>query len=184
MPSRDEKEPRRGGPRYDPCVPPTKRRPGLAKTSALPLLQHRQVVLWGSSDYRWRELFETADVMSEGAARGEREGEFYYGTTSVLLTFESEGGAIPDAQAKLARAVVRRDPHARVRAIRIACREAQVRAAAPLGRVRAELTVRTDPRGIRIDIDVEARLFPQDMRKPGAGSTSAGRLSGVKRVAR
>ena len=146
---------------YDRDVASDDQRPGLRKTSQLPLLQRRVATLWRSADYRLRELFEAADVMSEGATRKEREGEFYYGTTSVLLPLESAGGQIPDENAELARSIVSCDPHARVRAIRIACREAQVRAAAPLGRVRAELVVRSDERGVRIDIEVEARIFPQ-----------------------
>jgi hypothetical protein len=51
------------------------------------------------------------------------------------------------------------DPHARLRAVRIACLEAQVRSTAPIGRVRAELAVRSDVRGVRVDVDVEARVF-------------------------
>ena len=53
---------------------PRGRGPGLKKAHALPLLSTRKVELWQSSDYRWRELFEGADVMSEGATRGEPDG--------------------------------------------------------------------------------------------------------------
>ena len=53
---------------------------------------------------------------------------------------------------------------ARLRAIRIACLEAQVRSGAPIGRVRAELFVRSDARGIRVDVDVEARVFKNSER--------------------
>lgn len=122
------------------------------------MLKRRSVELWQSSDYRWRELFEAADVMSEGATRVEPDGPVYYGSTSVLLTLESCGGRIPDADAEQLLALVPKDPHARLRAIRVACLEAQLRSGGALGRVRAELAVRRDPRGIRVDIDVEANV--------------------------
>jgi hypothetical protein len=49
-------------------------------------------------------------------------------------------------------------------AIRIACREAQVRSKHPIDRVSAEFVVRPDPRGIRVDIDVEARVLARAAR--------------------
>lgn len=135
--------------------------PGLAKTLGVPLLRARRLKLWQSTDYRWRELFESADVMSEGAARDEPDGSVYYGTTSVLLPTVSHGGSLPDAQLSDAVQLLRSDPHARVRAVRIACLEAQLRATGPLGRISAELFVRTDPRGVRVDVDVEASVLSQ-----------------------
>jgi hypothetical protein len=106
-----------------------------------------------------RELFESADVMSEGATRAEPDGATYYGSTSVLLPFVSRGGQVPNDRARDVARLVASDPHARLRAIRIACLEAQIRSGAPIGRVRAELFVRTDARGIRVDVEVEARVF-------------------------
>ncbi len=134
-------------------------RPGLSKARAEPLLSRRAMPLVKSSDYRWRELFERADVMSEGKTRSDADGAMYYGSTSVLLPFASRGGGVPDEHADEVLALLSADPHARVRAIRIACLEAQVRARAPLGRVRAELTARRDRRGLCIVIEVEARVF-------------------------
>jgi hypothetical protein len=142
----------------------------------MPLTEPRALVLWQSTDYRWRELFESADVMSEGATRREPDGRTYYGTTSVLLTLRSLGGHVPDEEVRQTAHVVASDPHARLRAVRIACLEAQIRANAPIGRVRAELSVRPDTRGIRIDVDVEARVFEEQrtldspavrVKKPG-----------------
>jgi hypothetical protein len=132
--------------------------PGLAKTRGLPLVARRNIELWQSADYRWRELFESADVMSEGALRDESDGPVYYGSTSVLLPVVSQGGQIPDEQVDDVARAIHSDPHARVRAVRIACVEAQVRCVAPLGRVRAELFVRPSRRGIRVDVEVEARV--------------------------
>lgn len=134
-------------------------RPGLVKTRSEALLSRRRIELVKASDYRFRQLFENADVMSEGKARDEAEGSTYYGSTSILLPFASRGGSVPDDRGDELLALLRNDPHARIRAIRIACIEAQVRAHAPIGRVRAELFVRRDRKGVRIDVEVEARVF-------------------------
>jgi len=147
-------------------VKPRARGPGLKKTHALPLLSARKVELWQASDYRWRELFEAADVMSEGATRDEPDGKMYYGSTSILLPFSSRGGLVPDDQAEPVARLLTRDPHARLRATRVARLEAQVRSAAPIGRVRAELCVRADAHGVRVDVDVEARVFADLTSRP------------------
>jgi hypothetical protein len=114
--------------------------------------------MWHASDYGWRELFETADVMSEGAVRDDADGTSYFGTTSILLPYVSRGGLVTDELARSVMRMASRDPHARVRAVRIACREAQVRAAAPLERMNAEVVVRPDSRGVRVDVEVAAKL--------------------------
>lgn len=142
--------------------------PGPAKAGTLALGTRRKVELWQSADYRLRELFEAADVMSEGATRSEPDGATYYGSTSVLLPFESHGGFVPSERADDIARLVASDPHARLRAIRIACLEAQIRSGAPMGRVRAELFVRQDARGIRVDVEVEARVFKNSERPNAA----------------
>jgi hypothetical protein len=147
-------------------------RPGLAKTGAQPLIFRRAIELVKSSDYRLRQLFERADVMSEGKVRDEPDGRTYYGSTSVLLPFVSQGGGVPDERALEALRLLAADPHARTRAIRIACLEAQVRARAPIGRVRAELSLRRNRRGICIVIEVEARVF-EDRSQPELPEQSA-----------
>jgi hypothetical protein len=139
-------------------VKPRARGPGLRKTHALPLFSSRKVELWQSSDYRWRELFESADVMSEGATRDEPDGSVYYGSTSILLPFSSRGGLIPDDQSEQVLRLLLRDPHARLRATRVARLEAQVRSAGPIGRVRAELGVRIVAQGVQVSVEVEARV--------------------------
>ena len=138
--------------------------PGPVKARALSLGKTRTLELWQAADYRLRELFEAADVMSEGATRSEPEGATYYGSTSVLLPFVSQGGAVPKDRAADITRLIASDPHARLRAIRIACLEAQVRSGAPIGRVRAELFVRQEKRGIRVDVEVEARVFKNSER--------------------
>jgi hypothetical protein len=137
------------------------RGPGLKKTHGLPLLSTRKVELWQSSDYRWRELFESADVMSEGATRSEPDSTTYYGSTSILLLFSSRGGLVPDDQAEQVVRLLMRDPHARLRATRIARLEAQVRAASPIGRVRAELGVKIVANGIQVGVEVEASVHKE-----------------------
>ncbi|MFZ5894469.1 MAG: hypothetical protein ACOY0T_25630 [Myxococcota bacterium] len=139
-------------------------RPGLAKTGAQPLVFRRVVELVRSSDYRLRQLFERADVMSEGKVREEPDGRTYYGSTSVLLPFVSQGGGVPDESAAEMLRMLAYDPHARTRAIRIACLEAQVRARSPIGRVRAEFSTRRDRRGLCLDVEVEARVFEEPAR--------------------
>jgi hypothetical protein len=49
-----------------------------------------------------------------------------------------------------------------------------VRSGAPIGRVRAELFVRRDKRGIRVDVDVEARVFKNSERPQRAPRKVAG----------
>lgn len=136
-------------------VAPREGRPGIAKTRELPLIQARVVELWRSSDYRWRELFETADVMSEGATRKDSDGAVYYGTTSIVLSFQRSASPTTD---KVLRAISR-DPHVRLRAIRVACLEAQLRATGAIGRVHSEFRVRAHERGACIDIEVQANVF-------------------------
>jgi hypothetical protein len=76
----------------------------------------------------------------------------------VLLPFTSRGGLVPDELARDVARLASKDPHVRVRALRIAWREARVRSVHPIGRMRAEFVVRPDSRGIRVDIDVAAEV--------------------------
>jgi hypothetical protein len=154
-------------PRMSPGRPSAKpKSPGLRKARGVPLVERRTLELYRSSDYRWRELFECADVMSEGATRQEPDGATYYGSTSVLLPFASRGGGVPDELGPDITQVIASDPHARLRAVRIACLEAQVRSNGRIGRVRAELCVRADAHGVRVDVDVEARVFADAQPRP------------------
>ncbi len=138
--------------------------PELAKARGLPLLRVRSVDLWQALDHGWRELFEAADVMSEGAVRRESDGLVYYGSTSLLLPFGSHRGRVPQLEADRVSRALAADPHARLRAVRIARREAELRSPGPLARVSAEVFVRRDRRGLRIDIEVEARVIEQGVR--------------------
>ena len=97
--------------------------------------------------------------MSEGATRLEASGPVYYGSTSVILPVTSCGGLLPDADRSRATRAMTADPHARVRAVRVAYLEAQLRAGGPIEKVFADVTVRSDARGVRVDIEVEARVL-------------------------
>jgi hypothetical protein len=127
-------------------------RPGLAKTRGLPLVVERSASLFRAPDARWRELFATADVMSEGGARTEDSGRVWYGSTSLILL-------APGANAALLTALAAHDVHVRTRAVRAARREACLRAPAPLGRIVCEVRFEVDSRGVRIDVDVQAPLI-------------------------
>jgi hypothetical protein len=120
--------------------------PGLAKARSAPLLRRRLVELVAASDGRLRELFDGADVVSEGSARMEGRDLVYYGSTSVLLGSSREQGA--QAIEELAR-MATLDPHVRVRAVRIARREASARAGGPIGTLHAEVSFREARRADR-----------------------------------
>ncbi len=127
------------------------------KARSAPLVRRRVVELYQGSDARWRELFQSADIMSEGAIRPEKEGPRYYGTTSLLLPRRLLGATRNDEMQRLAR-IMESDPHARTRAVRIAHREAQVRAPGLLGQMTADLVMSADASGIWIRIDVDASV--------------------------
>jgi hypothetical protein len=146
-------------------------RPGPHKIRRLPVGERRACQLLQCVDYGWRELFEKADVVSEGAIREDAEGPVYYGSTSLLLAWSLQGGSNACSSREQILRLLRVDPHARLRAVRIACLEAQLRARRAIGSVRAELAVRPDVRGVRIDIDVEA---PISQNSTARKSRSAG----------
>ncbi len=104
----------------------------------------------------WRELFDRADAISEGSCREEAEGRVWYGTTSLILPLPLP---VTHEERHFLAAVAARDLHVRLRAIRIAHREAQSRAPATLDIVTTELRVSTDPQGVRIDVDIQAPLI-------------------------
>ena len=134
-----------------------KGRPGLVKTKRAKLFQSRTLRLFASSDARWRELFDTADVMSEGAPRGDGSERAYFGSTNIILLIAPED---PSQTVETLAGAVAHDPHVRLRAMRVARREAAQRAHAPLDRVRTEITVSPCPTGVAVHVEVEARVLP------------------------
>jgi hypothetical protein len=137
-------------------------RPGLAKARELPLVLARPTPLLRATDHHWRELFDHADIVSEGSVRAETNGRVWYGSTSLILR-------VPDgADTALLAELAERDVHARLRALRTAHREASLRAPARLGRFCCEIRVAADGQGVRIDVDVQAPLIEGRARPAGA----------------
>lgn len=136
--------------------------PGLAKARAPALSRPRKLALYAVRDSAWRLAFDAADVVSEGRTEGEAGRQVYYGSTSVLLPF---GRTEPVTAAEIESAwTAQLDPHLRVRALRIARREAIFRAGAELDCVHAELTVTVTQLGLRVAIDVVAYLLARQVR--------------------
>jgi len=139
-------------------------RPGLAKARGLPFVLAQTTTLLSASEPRWRELFESADIISEGCARQESGGRIWYGSTSLILCLPAAEPLTPAMLAKLAG----RDIHVRLRAVRMAHREASLRAPGRLGRFACEIQFSADARGVRIDVDVQAPLIERRARSRAA----------------
>jgi hypothetical protein len=120
------------------------------------------VPLVRGSDAEWRALFERADAVSEGSVVDEGAGKVWYGSTSVILLLPAD--AFAGDFAFLAE-VAARDLHVRLRAVRLAHREAQLRAPSTLGRCSCEIRVTSEKRGVRIDVDVQAPLIVVDVSR-------------------
>ena len=135
---------------------PPPRGPGLVKTTRAQLFHSRTFRLVASSDARWGEIFDTADVMSEGAPRGEGSDRSYFGSSNIILRIAPEG---PEQTAQTLAGAVALDPHVRLRAMRVARREAAQRAHGPLERVRTEITVSACAKGVAVHVEVEAQVL-------------------------
>ena len=142
-------------------------RPGVAKTKNAPLLRTRTLVLVAGSDARWKALFESADIVSEGAPSGEDPSRLYYGSTDIILRVKPDRtGETVSSLTTLASA----DPHVRLRAMRLARVEAAQRASGPLARVESQITVQSRPDGIGVHIELEARVLPDRRAAPRSAS--------------
>ncbi len=145
-------------------------RPGLAKIHAAPLVTERTIHLWAASEGRWRDIVESADVVSEGRTVPEGERLVYYGSSSVLLLRRSAGGELPDADLPALASLTRADPHVRLRVLRVARREAEARAGGTLGTLRAEIDVAATARGLALLVEVVARLARGHLRALSHGA--------------
>jgi len=144
---------------YDPremSTPPRPHHPGLAKAGHGRLVRRRRLELVAAEDGPLREMIDAADVVSEGLAKPEGGGVVYYGSTSLLLLARSRGGTLPDPEIETMALVLAHDPHLRLRALRIAQREASFRARGDIGPLRAELEVRASAAGVVVVVDVVA----------------------------
>jgi hypothetical protein len=135
---------------------PPPRGPGLVKTTRAQLFHSRTLRLLASSDARWGEIFDAADVMSEGAPRGEGSDRSYFGSSNIILLIAPEG---PEQTVQTLAGAVALDPHVRLRAMRVARREAAQRAHGPLDRVRTEITVSPCAKGVAVHVEVEAQVL-------------------------
>jgi hypothetical protein len=150
-------------------------RPGLAKTKRPPVVNQRSFRLIASSDARWGELFENADVVSEGAPRGEGSERAYFGSSDIILLVRPERAY--ETLEQVAR-VAATDPHVKLRAVRTARREAAQRARGPIDRLRAEVTVSACERGVAVHVEVEANVLPERRARPRGEQDDTGKVSG------
>jgi len=109
-----------------------------------------------TTESRVREMFASADVVTEGGPRDEAAGRMWYGTTSLILAMPAD---VSEHERELVRAVLERDVHLRVRALRAAAVEHKARAPGRLGRISSEIRVELAGGGLRIDVDVQAPLI-------------------------
>ena len=122
----------------------------------MPDLVERSGPFVRTTEGRWRDLFGTADAVSEGGIKDEKNGRVWYGSTSLILGLPVE---TPVEERAFLLALAQKDVHVHVHALRCATREAQSRAPGMLGRTVCELRFAEDPRGLRIDVDVQAPLI-------------------------
>jgi hypothetical protein len=122
----------------------------------MPDLVERSGPFVRTTEGRWRDLFALADAMSEGGVKEEQSGRVWYGTTSLILGLPVE---TPVEDRAFLRALAEKDVHVHLHALRCATREAQSRAPGMLGRTVCEVRFSEDPRGLRIDVDVQAPLI-------------------------
>src|SRR5690349_13684308 len=100
--------------------------------------------------------------MSEGAPRGEGSERSYFGSSNIILLIAPED---PGQSVQTFAGAVARDPHVRLRAMRVARREAAQRAKAPLDKVRAEITVSPCATGVSVHVEIEALVLPDRRAK-------------------
>ena len=122
----------------------------------MPDLVERSGPFVRTTEGRWRDLFARADAISEGGVKDERSGRVWYGMTSLILGLPVE---TPVEERAFLRALAEKDVHVHLHALRCATREAQSRAPGMLGRTVCEVRFSDDPRGLRIDVDVQAPLI-------------------------
>jgi hypothetical protein len=131
--------------------------PGLAKIRRIPLTLQRDKQLVAAAYGPIRSWLERADVVSEGAVEAGPP-PVYFGTTSILLAWADADGTRWGASS-LERKALAIDPHLRVRALRIAREEAELRADGILGALRAEVAIESSARGLTLRVEVEASVY-------------------------
>jgi len=137
--------------------------PGIAKVRQVEVISRRTVDLIVLRDGWWSRMLERADLVSEGAVVEEEGRRVYYGSTSLHARIERATlEALPRPSVEQLGTVVLADPHARLRLLRLAHREAASRAGATLdvlsAELRAEVAMRGNETWLAIAIDVGAPL--------------------------
>lgn len=128
--------------------------PGLRKTRSPGLVGAKQVHLVRLVEALTRDWLDSADVISEGRVEQEAAGARYFGTTSIVIPAERAGDLTPEALFDL----VEGDPHLRVRVVRLARREAVVRAMRPLSTLAIDLGFARTKAGVVITVDVSGAI--------------------------
>ncbi len=121
--------------------------PGLAKTRKPRLVVRLVREIHRVTPAGLDELFAHADIMSEGAVI---DGH-WCGSSSIDFT-------LPGDLSPVQLNALMHDPHLRVRLVRLATREATVRAPSVLESLRCEVSQRVERSVLRIVVDVEAAL--------------------------
>ena len=121
--------------------------PGLAKTRQPRLVVRLVRELHRLTPSGLDNLLAAADVVSEGAAID----GVWCGSTSLDLR-------LPEAVSTAQLRALTHDPHLRVHVLRLAQREASVRAPGPIETLRCDVSQRCEGSLLRIVVDVEAVL--------------------------
>lgn len=137
-------------------------RPGLHKARLAQPVEQRQVAYLRAFAPDVRRRIDEASVLSEGAVRDEAEGPVWFGSTSLLVAL----AGVPAELRPSFITLLSRDLHARARVVRLAHREASLRAPSVLGRLQCEIRFEATSDAVRIDVDVQAPLIRR--RKSGA----------------
>lgn len=132
-------------------------RPGLAKARQRSTLGQKTRQFVRAIESSLRGWMEVADVVSEGRMNGDR----YFGSTSIFLAWQKapEGLSYESDATRAQRQALLHDPHLRLRALRLARREAEARATGNISSVSADLRANFDARGMFVTIDVEALVM-------------------------
>jgi len=134
------------------------RGPGVAKVRHPSAVRTRTVELIAGTDQYWSLLLEDADIVSEGKASEEQALVVYRGSTSILVADDRHGGKVPSWDVRAVVRLAGRDPHFRLRVMRLALREARSRCPGSMSSLAMDVNIFLDPRGIRADIDVEGEV--------------------------
>jgi hypothetical protein len=144
---------------HTPTVTSERKGPGLAKSKKARLIESRSFDWIRCTDYRWRDLFNKADIISEGAVRKDPDGPIYYGATYIRFRFDSIEETLQTIERQRLAKIMQFDPHVRLRAMRLACIEARVRSNSEFSHVTTDITVSEDETAVSICVDIEAKLI-------------------------